>query len=108
MRIPRHILSKDCVQFYCQLCPTGPMSAYRDYVDHMIDSHLRVQLLRGLDMTKKNPACPFPSCHGTLYVFTISLYFRNGNELCNNSNNFRSSAKFLNSLYASSELHDML
>ena len=64
VRIPRHILSKDCVMFHCQLCQTGPMSAYRDYVDHMIDSHLRVQLLRGLDMSKKNPACPFPSCHG--------------------------------------------
>ena len=57
VRIPRHILSKDCVQFHCQLCicPAGPMTAYREYVDHMIDAHLRVQLLRGLDMTKKTP-----------------------------------------------------
>ena len=64
VRIPRHILSKDCVLFNCQLCDTKPMVAYRDYVDHMIDAHLRVQLLRGLDMSKKTPACPFPSCHG--------------------------------------------
>jgi len=75
VRIPRHILSKDCVQFYCQLCETGPMSAYRDYVDHMIDSHLRVQLLRGLDMSKKNPACPFPSCHGISWPIVDNLLF---------------------------------
>ena len=73
VRIPRHILSKECVQFHCQLCPAGPMTAYREYVDHMIDSHLRVQLLRGLDMTKKTPACPFPSCHGNISM-VFSLY----------------------------------
>ena len=32
VRIPRHILSKDCVLFHCQLCSAPPMSAYRDYV----------------------------------------------------------------------------
>ena len=64
VRIPRHILSKDCVQFRCQLCEARPMTAYRDYVDHMIDTHLRVQLLHGLDMSKKTPTCPFPSCQG--------------------------------------------
>jgi len=75
VRIPRHILSKDCVQFHCQLCQTPPMSAYRDYVDHMIDAHLRVQLLRGLDMTKKQPACPFPSCHGISWPIVDNLLF---------------------------------
>ena len=32
VRIPRHILSKDCVLFHCQLCSAPPMSAYREYV----------------------------------------------------------------------------
>ena len=32
VRIPRHILSKDCVLFHCQLCNATPMTAYRDYV----------------------------------------------------------------------------
>ena len=81
VRIPRHILSKDCVQFYCQLCETGPMSAYRDYVDHMIDSHLRVQLLRGLDMSKKNPACPFPSCHGKICIILNKKFRQQGKEI---------------------------
>ena len=66
VRIPRHILSKEIVVFKCQLCFHPPISTYREYVDHMIDKHLRVQLLKGLDMTKKQPTCPFPSCHGKL------------------------------------------
>ena len=64
VRIPRHMLSKDMVVFNCQLCSNPSLPTYREYVDHMIDKHLRVQLLRGLDMSKKQPTCPFPSCHG--------------------------------------------
>ena len=68
VRVPRHVLSKDGVVFHCQLCYNPPISTYREYVDHMIDRHLRVQLLRGLDMSKKQPNCPFPSCHGMTFI----------------------------------------
>ena len=64
VRIPRSILSKEIIPFNCQLCPHPRIDSYRDYVDHLIDKHLRVQLLKGLDMSKKIPICPFPSCHG--------------------------------------------
>ena len=71
VRVPRHILSEEIVMFNCQLCSYPPISTYRDYVAHMIDKHLRVQLLKGLDMTKKQPTCPFPSCHGeSLFIVT--------------------------------------
>ena len=52
VRIPRHILSKECVQLHCQLCPASSMTAYREHLYHMIDSHLRVQVLWGLGKTK--------------------------------------------------------
>ena len=38
VRIPRHILSKDCVLFHCQLCSAPPMSAYREYVSALVKS----------------------------------------------------------------------
>merc|ERR1719233_2559748 len=41
----------------------------------MIDKHLRVQLLKGLDMTKKQPTCPFPSCHGMAWPIVDNLLF---------------------------------
>jgi len=75
VRIPRHILSKEIVVFTCQLCFHPPISTYREYVDHMIDKHLRVQLLKGLDMTKKQPTCPFPSCHGMAWPIVDNLLF---------------------------------
>jgi len=75
VRIPRHILSKEIVVFKCQLCFHPPISTYREYVDHMIDKHLRVQLLKGLDMTKKQPTCPFPSCHGMAWPIVDNLLF---------------------------------
>ena len=64
VRVPRNVLSKEGVVFHCQLCYNPALATYREYVDHMIDRHLRVQLLRGLDISKKQPTCPFPSCHG--------------------------------------------
>merc|ERR1712240_951451 len=69
------ILSKEIAVFKCQLCFHPSISTYRDYVDHMIDKHLRVQLLKGLDMTKKQPTCPFPSCHGMAWPIVDSLLF---------------------------------
>jgi len=75
VRIPRHVLSKEVVVFNCQLCYHPALSSYRDYVDHMIDKHLRLQLLRGLDMTKKQPNCPFPSCHGMTWPIVDNLLF---------------------------------
>jgi len=75
VRIPRHILSKEIAVFKCQLCFHPSISTYRDYVDHMIDKHLRVQLLKGLDMTKKQPTCPFPSCHGMAWPIVDNLLF---------------------------------
>jgi len=75
VRIPRHILSKEIAVFNCQLCFHPAISTYRDYVDHMIDKHLRVQLLKGLDMTKKQPTCPFPSCHGMAWPIVDNLLF---------------------------------
>eukprot|EP00092_Neocalanus_flemingeri_P030498 GFUD01033112.1.p1 GENE.GFUD01033112.1~~GFUD01033112.1.p1 ORF type:complete len:952 (+),score=280.10 GFUD01033112.1:70-2856(+) len=75
VRIPRHVLSKEVVDFNCQLCIHPSLSSYRDYVDHMIDRHLRVQLMRGLDMTKKQPTCPFPSCHGMTWPIVDNLLF---------------------------------
>merc|ERR1719233_491262 len=41
----------------------------------MIDKHLRGQLLKGLDMTKKQPTCPFPSCHGMAWPIVDNLLF---------------------------------
>jgi len=75
VRVPRHILSKEIVVFKCQLCYHQALSTYREYVDHMIDKHLRVQLLKGLDMTKKQPTCPFPSCHGMTWPIVDNLLF---------------------------------
>jgi len=75
VRVPRHLLSKEEVPFHCQLCSSPEIPSYRQYVEHMIDHHLRSQLLRGLDMSKKIPACPFPSCHGIAWPVVDNLLF---------------------------------
>jgi hypothetical protein len=75
VRLPRSLLSPATVEFRCQLCDWPSLPSHREYVNHMIDQHLRVQLLSGLDMSKQQPACPFPSCHGLSWPLVDSLLY---------------------------------
>ena len=60
--VPRDILSKEIVKFTCQLCDTAQMNTYENYVMHMMDHHVRSQLVRGLDFSDGKLACPFKTC----------------------------------------------
>ena len=41
----------------------------------MISQHLRLQLLRGLDLTHRQPSCPFPSCHDLVWPEVDGLLY---------------------------------
>jgi len=69
IRVPLSILSKECVEFNCQLCGHPSFNEYTSYTAHLIENHFRDQLMLGLDNTGRGvvPSCPFPVCSGTLW-----------------------------------------
>jgi len=75
VRLPLALLSPDPVPFQCPLCPHPPSASHREHVTHLIDRHLRLHLLGGLDLTRGQPACPFPSCHALAWPLVDALLY---------------------------------
>lgn len=76
IRVPLSILSRETVEFNCQLCGHPPFPDYTTYTSHLIEVHFRDQLVAGLDNTGCRggmPSCPFPVCSGTLWASLEAL-----------------------------------
>jgi len=73
MRLPRSILSLETVPFCCHVCNHPGFASYTEFISHLVDMHLRLQLLGGLDMGRSQPSCPFPSCTATSWPIVDNL-----------------------------------
>jgi len=73
LRLPRSVLSLETVPFCCHFCKHPGFASYTEFISHLVDMHLRLQLLGGLDMGRSQPSCPFPSCSGTSWPIVDNL-----------------------------------
>jgi len=76
IKVPLSILSRDNIEFECQLCDSGPYPDYASYTAHLIEEHFREQLMTGLDFSSGKsgmPRCPFPVCNGTAWASLQAL-----------------------------------
>jgi len=73
MRLPRSILSPETFPFCCHFCNHPGFASYSEFISHLVDMHLRLQLLGGLDMGRSQPSCPFPSCTATSWPIVDNL-----------------------------------
>jgi len=73
LRLPRSVLSPETVPFHCHFCKLPGFDSYTEFISHLVDMHLRLQLLGGLDMGRSQPSCPFPSCTSTSWPIVDNL-----------------------------------
>merc|ERR1719430_737909 len=65
--------SVETVPFNCHFCTHPGFPSHKEFISHLIDVHLRLQLLGGLDLSRSQPSCPFPNCVTTSWPIVDNL-----------------------------------